>query len=425
MADQAYTYPLKVPDWDGQTELSVIIPFANEGSNVVFTVQALMEELNGFCKYEIILVDNMSDWYIECKVKNEFVPWMENKERPYPVRSRAYFIAPPESKKAGSRISTQFFKNGPCKYFTWDVKPGHWNAKNKGIMESRGKYLFFLDAHCIMNRDGVRHMIQFLREHEGEKIGGIHSYINYMLDARSLEYKPQKDKFFGYQFCTHQKEEYWLDRNGTEVEVSDEIRLVTRAQMNPPDFKRGSSWQDRYGSDPVVGPHLLPDEKGLFLNPMWPKRYVRFPTKPYEVCIISTCGMMCPRTVIQELGPWHPEYGIYCGGEGGMVLKQATCGYGHYIQPKAICWHWAEKRGYIWNWTDHVRNEFIAAYTCGGDRALDFCVEHRGKKEAILKIAADVREKCTDEMEFIKSKQVIGLEDYFDFWIHERPIVQR
>lgn len=345
--------PAKIPPWDGKTELSVVVPFCNEGQNVVFTAQALVGELDGFCKYEILLIDNQSDWYIDCSVKNQHMPLMNGKERPYPIRSRAFFQAPPGSKHEGSIIGTMFFRKGIIRYLQYDVKQGHWNAKNHGIAHSKGKYLFFLDAHCLMERDSLRQMIEFLRHPPEEKIGGVHAYINYMLDSRCLEYRPQRDKFFGYQFCTHQV-------------------------------------------DPVTK---------------------QFPTRPYKVCVMSTCGMMCPRTVIEELGGWHPEFGIYCGGEGYMNFKQSTCGYHHWIHPAAKCWHWAEKRGYQYWHSDFVRNEMIAAYVCGGEEALQFCIDGRGSSAAILALAADVREKCNGEREFIAARQTETLEAYFARWI--------
>ena len=204
-----------------------------------------------------------------------------------------------------------------------------------------------------MKRDSLRKMIEFLRDPPEEKIGGVHAYINYMLDSRCLEYRPQKDKFFGYQFCSSQV-------------------------------------------DPVT--------KG-------------FPTKPYKVCIMSTCGMMCPRSVFHELGAWNPEHGIYSGGESYINLKQSTCGYHHWIHPGAQCWHWAEKRGYQYWHADFVRNEQIAAYVNGGDEALEFCVKGRGASQAVRDIAADVREKCRGEREFIAARQVETLEAYFDRWV--------
>ena len=350
---------MEIPPWDGKTELSVIIPFCNEDSNPVFTAQSINEELEGFCKYEILLIDNQSDWYMDCTVKNERMPMMKGKERKFPIRCRAFFQGPPESKNDGSTIKTMFFRKGIMKYLQYDDKQSHWCAKNHGIKNSKGKYLFFVDAHCIMKRDSLRHMIKFLRNPPEEKIGGVHAYINYMLDSRSLEYRPQKNKFFGYQFCTHQSEVY--QDNG--------------------------------------------------------ERKLCFPTKPYKVCIMSTCGMMCPRTTIEDLGGWHPEFGIYCGGEGYINLKQSTCGYHHWIHPKAICWHWAEKRGYQYWHSDYVRNEMIAAYVNGGEEALQFCINGRGASQAILNLADDVKEKCKEEYEYIKSRQVETLENYFNRWV--------
>lgn len=355
-----------------QIELSVVIPFCDEGSNVIFTTQAMIEELDGFCKYEIILVDNMSHDHLITK----------SGSREYPTYSRDFFFHPPKGataeqvadQKTWQKIGTMFFRKGIVKYFTYDLKQGHWNAKNHGIQNSTGKYILFLDAHCIMKRDSVRRMVQFLRDWEGKeydhpmtpgkkwRVGGVHSFINYILDSRCLEYKPQK-KSFGYQFCTHQQEEYL-------------------------------------------------DDKG--------QRQLRFPTKSYQVCVMSTCGMMCPRNVIDELGAWHPELGIYGGGESYMNWKQSTCGYGHFIHPEAWCWHHADKRGYCYNHSDFVRNSFIAAYVVGGEKFLQQQVEARKVKErpaVIEALADDVRNKCKTEMEFIQSRQVVDFETYIDWWL--------
>ena len=386
-------------------ELSVIVPFCNEAPAVQFTAQGLVGELDGFCEYEILLIDNMSDDWMDCTVKNERMPLMNGNPRTFPVRQRAFFFGPKGSKREGQTINTMFFRKGIMRYFRHDTKQGHWGAKNVGIKNARGKFLFFVDAHTLMSPGSLRKMVAFLRDPPEEKIGGVHAYINYILDSRSLEYKPQKDKFFGYQFCTHQSEEYFVNSTG-EVDVSDEIRFTTRALDQN---------QDVNTVHPLVKPHV--HDGKVVIHPSWPKRKLRFPTKPYKVCVMSTCGMMCPRTVIDELGPWHPEFGIYCGGEGYMNFKQSTCGYHHWIHPEAICWHWAEKRGYIWNHRDYVRNEQIAAYVCGGERALQFCVEGRGGNDALKELAQDVRTVCREEREMIASKQVEDLEAYFDRWV--------
>jgi len=314
-------------------QISVIIPFCNEMPQIAFTVQSLIEELNGFCKYEIIIIDNMSHEEIKCDAGG----------RKYPIQSRKYFYNS-ETKKT---MSTWFFRKGIIKHIIYDEKQGHWNAKNAGIKASSGKYLFFLDSHCIMQRDSLRHMLNWI-ENFKEPIGGLHAYICYMLDSHRLEYKPQR-KTFGYQFCSAQPGK----------------------------------------------------------------------TEPYKVCVMSTCGMLTPRSVIDKLGGWHPELGIYGGGESYINWKQSTCGYGHYIHPKAVCWHYADKRGYSWNHTDYVRNSFIAAYVVGGEAFLNQQVEQRYKrdrKDIIDGLAKDVIEKCKEEREFIKKNQTISFEDYITWW---------
>lgn len=330
-------------------ECSVIIPFCNEGPNIVFTIQSIIEELDGFCKYEIIIVDNMSDEWIQCtagyyECGNRKKPFIKG-DRTWPIRSRIYFSNPYK----GRTINTMFFRKGIVKYYQYDQKLGHWNAKNFGISKSSGKYLFFLDGHCIMKRDSLKKMITWMNNTK-EPIGGLHAYICYMLDSRRLEYFPQK-KTFGYRFCS--------------------------AQPNK--------------------------------------------TEPYKVCVMSTCGMMCPRTVIEKLGAWHPEFGIYCGGESYINWKQSTCGYAHWIHPEAVCWHYAENRGYSWNYDDKVRNEFIAAYTVGGNKFLEEqSVQRKAKPgsrvKAIELIANDVIIKCKDDRDFIKKNQVITFDEYIDWW---------
>jgi len=314
-------------------EISVIMPFCNEMPQVIFTVQSLVEELHGFCDYEIILIDNLSSDKMMCKTE----------EREWPVRQRAFF-----SNHKGT-INTWLFRKKFIKYLQYDDKKGHWNAKNHGIVNSTGKYLFFLDAHCVMKRDSLRKMIRHARYLDTvEKWGGLHAYINYMLDSHRLEYKVQR-KTFGYQFCSAQ-----------------------------------------------------PGRK-----------------EPYKVCVMSTCGMLSPRTVFDELGPWHPELGIYGGGESYINWKQSTCGYHHWIHQEAECWHYADKRGYAWNHGDFVRNSFIAAYVVGGDKFLEEQIILRKQKErhnVIDELAADVREKCGDEMRFIASKQVETFDQYISRW---------
>jgi len=346
-------------------DVSVVIPFCDEGANVIFTTQAIIEELHGWCNYEVILVDNMSHDHLEIKAGG----------REYTGYSRNYW----ENERTGRRLNTWFVRKGLVKYFQYDEKQGHWNAKNFGIAKSSGKYVFFLDAHCVMKRDSLRHMVAFLDETEGKvlgirdgfpyRVGAVHAYINYILDSRCLEYRPQR-KTFGYQFCTHQSEEYFVN-----------------------------------------------SREGV------PRRALRFPTVPYQVCVMSTCAMMCRRSVLDQLGPWSPELGIYGGGESYINWKQSICGQGHWIVPQAWCWHFADKRGYSWNWTDFTRNSMIAAYVVGGEEFLQEQVDLRLKKsspEVLESLAQDVREKCGPDRRNVENRQMVSFDRYMKYW-EEHP----
>jgi glycosyltransferase involved in cell wall biosynthesis len=137
--------------------------------------------------------------------------------------------------------------------------------------------------------------------------------------------------------------------------------------------------------------------------------------EPYKVPVMSTCGMMVSRKVVEELGGWNTELGIYGGGESYLLWKHTTCGYDHWVCPKAHCWHYAEKRGYSWNYNDYVRNTFIAAYCIGGEQWLNQQVEQRKEKDrpnVIDGIADDVRTVCKADRDFIAGKQVKTFDDF-------------
>lgn len=151
-------------------------------------------------------------------------------------------------------------------------------------------------------------------------------------------------------------------------------------------------------------------------------------TEPYEVPVMSTCGMMVERKTLENVTlnmdkVWHPELGIYGGGENYMMYKLATCGYPIMIHPKATVYHYSGDlgRGYSWNYTDHMRNQFIAAYCNGDDEWLRKLVEERSSRphahrQRIEEIAEDVRQKCKEDREFIKTKQKCTVSEYFEKW---------
>jgi glycosyltransferase involved in cell wall biosynthesis len=147
-------------------------------------------------------------------------------------------------------------------------------------------------------------------------------------------------------------------------------------------------------------------------------------TQPYRVPVMSTCGMMIEKKTLLDLGRWHKELGIYGGGENYMMYKLATCGYPIMIHPKATVFHYSGDfigRGYSWNYTDYVRNQFIAAYCVGDEEWLQKLLEERkakphSNKARLDELANEVRQVCKEDREFIKSKQKCTMTEYFEKW---------
>lgn len=147
-------------------------------------------------------------------------------------------------------------------------------------------------------------------------------------------------------------------------------------------------------------------------------------TEPYQVPVMSTCGLMVEKKTLEKIGIWNPELGIYGGGENYMMYKLATCGYPIMIHPKATVYHYPGDfggRGYSWNYDDYVRNQFIASYCVGDEKWLNVLLDMRKSKKNSNKvrldeIANEVREKCTKDRENIKQLQKYTMSDYFEKW---------
>jgi len=140
--------------------------------------------------------------------------------------------------------------------------------------------------------------------------------------------------------------------------------------------------------------------------------------EPYEVPCMSTCGMMISREIYDKLGGWPVELGIYGGGENFINYTLAVLGMKKWIMTGGgTLFHHGEKRGYHWNGDDMIRNRFIANYMFGGDKWLSLMKENRkGRKEVLTKIYEDVKATCKKHREFIKTKQVISIEEWLNKW---------
>jgi len=117
-------------------ELSIIIPWCNEWPQVAFTIRNIAEELRDRVDFEIIAIDNWSEntpGSVRPKDRSHPMLWGTAKMHPW------------------------------LKVLRYDEKLSHWNAKNLGVQNSTGKFLWFCDAHCIVGRDSLYDMFLLYR----------------------------------------------------------------------------------------------------------------------------------------------------------------------------------------------------------------------------------------------------------------------
>jgi hypothetical protein len=144
-------------------ELSVIIPFVNEWPQAAFTIRNISEELDGRVDYEIIAIDN----------------WCKEVEDQKRTRDRS-----------SGMVQSMSRHNPWLKYFWYCDKLSHWQSKNFGVQNSTGKFLMFVDAHCVVSRDGIYRMFDLYRSSYKALDGTIHLPLTYhILESKRLIYK--------------------------------------------------------------------------------------------------------------------------------------------------------------------------------------------------------------------------------------------
>jgi len=157
--------------------LSVIIAYVNEYPQLVFTIRAIVEALNGLVDFEIIAINN---YCAEVKAQGT------REDKGYQML-------------VGAAEGNSWLRN-----FHYDKKLSHWQAKNLGVRESKGNFLWFPDAHVIPSRDSLVNMFEYYKQNWEQLNGTIHMPIGYqILEWRKLIYglvtDPSKGAYF-YKF---------------------------------------------------------------------------------------------------------------------------------------------------------------------------------------------------------------------------------
>jgi len=163
------------------TDLSVIMPYCNEYPQNVFTIQNIAQELSGRVDFEILAVNNYCD---EVKAQGR------------------------DEDAGGALIDAAARGLHWLKPLRYADRLSHWQAKNRAVAASRGRVLFFVDAHCIVGRDSLYDMYRYYASHHERINGMIALPLTYkILEWRRLIYKLACEPEHGvyhYAFTSYQ-----------------------------------------------------------------------------------------------------------------------------------------------------------------------------------------------------------------------------
>jgi len=350
-------------------KISVIMPFVNEWPQIAFTIRAVREELEGFCDYEIIAIDNY------CKEVEEQgqVPdrahdgYVLNKKR-IPMYGETIH---PEAQYSQGHIKAQAYQHDWLKYYSYDSKLSHWNAKNYGVSKSTGEILLFLDAHVMPSYHSLVYAACYYNAMMGHKEfqnDTLHLPLSYhILENKRLAYKLVYQPRLGnvhYSFTS------FLEKDGEEPGISE-----------------------------CLGPDNL-------------KEYIT------ELPCMSTCGMFMSRKLYDKLGGWPEVMGIYGGGENFINFSLAIIGGRKFISNYGTLHHHGDRRNYHYNWADYHTNRMAATHCFGG---MEWVNKYRtalgnpGNKGVNMMLERAVM-GTHDHRRNLKENQVLGIEEWASKW---------
>lgn len=337
-------------------DLSIIIPFVGEYPQVLFTIQAVNQQLQGSnIKYEVIAVNNYCD-QVQAQADN-LLNIAASKLSANGINKESLILAhkmimPTYEDKSGEAIKASANRGNPwLKYLEYSDRLSHWQAKRYAVEYCRGRILLFLDAHVIPSKMAIPQLYDAYTNSANDyfKQGSMHLPLSYkILEYHRLIYKLVIDKeySYGYSFTSFRPE-----------------------------------------------------------------------NEPYEVPCMSTCGMMISRAIYDSIGGLPIGLGIYGGGENFINFTLSVLGYKKFIYPLATLFHHGEKRDYHYIGDDYTRNKMIAHYLFGGLALLEnFTSIAKGNKDLLAKMALEVVEEHKNHRAMIKRSQVISIEEWAKTW---------
>ena len=348
-----------------KNKLSIIMPFAGEYPQNIFTVMSIYNQLiDTPIDWELIAVNN---WCEQVAKQPDYIEKCPECNHSWKVtRADANSHRPPYKNPdpGGSRMQSYAAMHSWLKYLEYPDKLSHWSAKNAGVAASSGDILFFIDAHCALPPGALTEAYYYYIEHYESLNGTLHLPIAYFLERQ------------------HKKLIY-------KLVAKPEISMYHYTFTNLGAFIE--SWKKKNKKDNIP-------------------RTLRVPC-------MSTCGMLMTRELFDLLGGWPKALGIYGGGENFINFTLATMGKTINIYPGRPLHHYAEKRGYNWYYTDHKRNQIIATYLFGGpERARVFSRHCKLDRNTAEETVEEVIAKCQDHRAHIQQSQTQTIEEWYEQW---------
>lgn len=346
----------------GKPDLSIIIPFAGEYPQVLFTVQSIAESLHGKIDFEIIVVDNHCT-----ELKNQ---WRTARKRVAEslirtaINSNEFFTEKDileqvpalkcmqDSNKSGEALKASVGGNPWLRYLKFAKYLSHWECKRQACIAAQSDTFLFIDAHCVPSNH-IAEMFDCY-DQQYRNVASLHMPLTYkILEWRRLVYKLViENNFYGYSFTS---------------------------------FPGAKDCND----DPV------------------------------EVPCMSTCGMMLSREIYDRVGGWPKGMGAYGGGENFMNFALSVIGAPKYIYPGITLHHHGEKRDYHSTYDGTLFNRLLAHFLFGGVEKLDALISSsKGNPETLKKMKYNILDNpsYTEQRATIKKNTLTTIDAWAGDW---------
>ena len=121
------------------------------------------------------------------------------------------------------------------------------------------------------------------------------------------------------------------------------------------------------------------------------------------------CSVFVNRKQFLDFGGYPDIHRTYGGGELYLNMKWWMFGSTVAIEPRAIGYHLASGRGYVWHHDDYIHNVYNCSYALGCDDWLErthLNYLRRGREEVLDRMLAEAKKEMVPDRKFIESRRV-------------------